>query len=91
MAAPKDDPLSNSATAHPRSRRGNHSATAFVAPGQLAASPAPSRKRRAQKLRRPVAREVSMAAAEYHNTARLRPRRVPTRSSSRPVTACITV
>ena len=47
IAAPTDDPLSNSATAQPLSRRGNHSETAFVAPGQLAASPAPSRKRNA--------------------------------------------
>ena len=49
-AAPIDEPLSNSATAQPRSRRGNHSETAFVAPGQFAASPAPSRKRKPQKL-----------------------------------------
>ena len=38
-AAPIDDPLSKSATAQPLSRRGNHSATALVAPGQLPASP----------------------------------------------------
>ena len=52
-AAPIEDPLSKSATAQPRSRRGNHSETAFVAAGQFAASPAPSRKRKPQKLRRP--------------------------------------
>ena len=31
MAAPNDEPLSKSATAHPDSRLGNHSDTAFVA------------------------------------------------------------
>ena len=67
-AAPTEDPLSKSATAQPRSRRGNHSETAFVAPGQLAASPAPSRKRKPQKLRSPVARDVSTATVEYHRT-----------------------
>ena len=50
--APTEDPLSKRATARPRWRRGNHSETALVAPGQLAASPAPSRKRKAQKLHR---------------------------------------
>ena len=83
-AAPIDEPLSNSATAQPLSRRGNHSETAFVAPGQLAASPSPSAKRNAQKLRRPPAIDVAIAATEYHTTARLRPTRVPSRSTIRP-------
>jgi hypothetical protein len=91
IAAPNEEPLSKSATAQPRSRRGNHSATAFVAPGQFAASPAPSRKRNAQKLRSPVAKEVAMAASEYQSTPIDKPVRVPTRSSQRPVTACPTV
>ena len=64
MAAPTDEPLSNSATAQPLSRRGNHSDTALVAPGQFAASPSPSRKRKPQKLRRPMANDVSIAATE---------------------------
>ena len=72
----------------PRSLAENHSETAFVAPGQLAASPAPSRKRNTQKLRRPVASEVSMAITEYHATARLKPRRVPSTSTTRPPTNC---
>ena len=63
-AAPIEDPLSKSATAQPLSFRGNHSATAFVAPGQLPASPAPRRKRKKQKDRNPVASDVSIAAAE---------------------------
>ena len=64
MAPPIDEPLSNSATAHPLSRFGNHSETALVAPGQLADSPRPSRKRNAAKLRKPVASDVSIAAIE---------------------------
>ena len=45
-----DDPLSNSAVAKARSRFGNHSETALVAAGQLADSPAPSKKRNVAKL-----------------------------------------
>ncbi len=63
-AAPIDEPLSNSATAQPLSRRGNHSATAFVAPGQFADSPRPKRKRKAAKLRSPLPSDDSMADAE---------------------------
>ena len=63
-APPIDDPLSKSATAHPLSRRGNHSDTPLVAPGQLADSPAPSRKRKKQNDRRPDASDVSIAANE---------------------------
>src|SRR6185503_5194579 len=62
MAPPIDEPLSNRATAQPRSRFGNHSETALVAAGQFADSPAPSRKRKAAKLRKPIASEVSIAA-----------------------------
>ena len=63
-APPIDDPLSKSATAHPLSRRGNHSETAFVAPGQFADSPSPRRKRQAAKLRKPPASADAMADAE---------------------------
>src|SRR5688572_5240591 len=87
-APPMEDPLSKSATAHPDSRRGNHSDTALVAPGQLPASPRPSANLNAPKLRIPVASEVAMAATEYHSTARLRPFRVPSRSMTRPATVC---
>src|SRR2546427_13165094 len=76
--------LSNSATAKARSRLGNHSDTALVAAGQFADSPTPSRNRNAQKLRRPPAREVNMATAEYQSTENVSPRRVPTWSISRP-------
>ena len=64
IAAPIDEPLSKSATAQPLSRRGNHSETAFVAPGQFADSPAPSRNRNDAKLRRPSASDESIAATE---------------------------
>src|SRR5689334_4088853 len=86
MAPPIEDPLSNKATAQPRSFFGNHSATAFVAAGQLADSPAPSRKRKKAKLRRPPASDVSMAAIEYQITVIVRPLRVPMRSIKRPAT-----
>src|SRR5205814_8533064 len=88
MAPPMDEPLSKSAVASPRSRFGNHSETAFVAPGQFADSPAPSRKRNAAKLRKPVASEVRTETTEYHSTENVSPRRVPIRSSSRRQSAC---
>src|SRR5215212_9802354 len=83
-APPIDDPLSKSATAHPLSRRGNHSDTAFVAPGQLPASPRPSANRNPTKLASPLASDVAIAAHEYHATDRLSPRRVPSTSIARP-------
>src|ERR1700686_1877461 len=87
-APPTDDPLSNNAAATPRSRLGNHSETALLAPGQLADSPAPSRKRNSAKLEMPLASEVMRETMEYHVTLMVRPRRVPTRSMSRPQTVC---
>src|SRR5207253_551445 len=86
IAPPIEEPLSKSATAQPRSRFGNHSDTAFVAAGQLADSPAPNRKRKTAKLRKPTASEVSMAAIEYQATVTVSPLRVPTRSMIRPET-----
>src|SRR4026208_746597 len=88
IAPPIDEPLSKSATAQPRSFLGNHSETAFVAAGQLADSPAPSRKRKHAKLRNPTARDVNMAAMEYQITVIVRPLRVPMRSIKRPATVC---
>ena len=86
MAPPTEEPLSNMATAQPRSRSGNHSEVALVAPGQLADSPAPSRKRKnaeaAHALRE--RREAGHRGVEDH--ADRSPRRVPSRSSSRPET-----
>src|SRR5215470_9623401 len=84
IAPPTDDPLSNSAVAKPRSRFGNHSETAFVAPGQLADSPAPSRKRNAAKLKKPLANGVRIDTSEYHSTERVSPRLVPMRSINLP-------
>jgi hypothetical protein len=63
-AAPIEEPLSNSATAHPLSRRGNHSATALVAPGQFADSPRPSRNLRPMKLRSPFPSDPNIADTE---------------------------
>src|SRR4051812_31891337 len=90
IAPPIADPLSNSATAQPRSDFGNHSETVLVAPGQLAASPDPRRKRKNMKLLRPTAIEVIAAATEYQETASIKPRLVPSQSSTRPATVCIT-
>ena len=90
IAPPTADPLSNSATAQPRSDLGNHSETTFVAPGQLAASPQPSRKRKNDKLFNPPAREVAIAASEYQETEYSSPRRVPTTSRNLPMIVCPT-
>src|SRR5215472_1774519 len=87
IAPPTADPLSKMATASPRSDSGNHSETALVAPGQFAASPAPSRNRNTAKLLRPLAAEVAIATAEYQSTASDSPRFVPNRSSNRPDTS----
>src|SRR6266851_9035643 len=88
MAPPTEDPLSKNAVARARSRFGNHSETALVAPGQLADSPVPSKNRKPMKLYFPPAKEVSIATTEYHVTLMVRPRRVPTRSIQRPQTVC---
>src|SRR5258707_8866569 len=77
IAPPTAEPLSKIATARPRSDFGNHSDTAFVAPGQLAASPAPSRNRNAAKLFSPTAADVAIATTEYQSTPSDKPRRVP--------------
>ena len=86
IAPPTADPLSKIATAMPRSDSGNHSDTAFVAPGQFAASPAPSRIGTPQTLQ--AGRHRS--GHRHHRipgTANDSPRWVPSRSSSRPDTA----
>ena len=49
-APPIEEPLSKKAVAKARSRFGNHSETAFVAPGQFADSPAPKKNRKVAKL-----------------------------------------
>src|SRR6267154_2232771 len=84
MAPPMDDPLSKNAAASPRSRFGNHSDTAFVAPGQFADSPAPRRKRMKAKPKNPCANEVQIDAIEYQITENVSPRRLPILSMNRP-------
>src|SRR5271156_6669459 len=88
MAPPTEEPLSYNAAASPRSRLGNHSETALLAPGQFADSPAPRRKRNTAKLVRPFASEVNSETIEYHVTLMVNPRLVPTRSIWRPQTVC---
>src|SRR5215469_8306605 len=86
IAPPTDEPLSKKAVASPRSCFGNHSETALVAAGQLADSDAPSKKRKPQKLKKPLAAAVATDTSEYETTLRLSPRRVPSRSISLPRT-----
>src|SRR5713101_7076223 len=88
IAPPTDEPLSYSAAANPRSRFGNHSETALLAPGQLADSPAPSRNRNAAKLAMPLANDVNSETIEYHETLIVRPSLVPRRSICRPQAVC---
>src|SRR5271154_5127657 len=88
IAPPIDEPVSKHAVASARSRFGNHSATALVAAGQFADSPAPRKNRNVAKLTKPLARDVSMETIEYQITVRVRPRRVPMRSMRRPNTVC---
>src|SRR5579863_4968369 len=83
-----DDPLSKRAAARARSRFGNHSDTALVAPGQFADSPAPSRNSTIAKLKNPRAKALQIEATEYQITERVNPRRVPTRSMNRPQIVC---
>src|SRR5215472_8168347 len=87
-APPIDEPLSYNAVARPRSRFGNHSETALLAPGQFADSPAPSRKRNKAKLESPFASDVNSETREYQVILIVNPRRVPTLSISRPHAAC---
>src|ERR1035441_445819 len=64
--APTAEPLLNMPEARARSRSGNHSATTFTPPGQLPASPMPSRKRNMPKLKVPRAKACRKAAADHH-------------------------
>jgi hypothetical protein len=64
IAPPMEEPLSKNAVAKARSRLGNHSETALVAAGQLADSPAPSKKRNPAKLKKLLASDVSIDTTE---------------------------
>src|SRR5579871_697500 len=83
-AAPMLDPLSKIATAMPRSRAGNHSATTLLAPGQFNPSPMPKRNRKKLNDATELAKPVKMLAMDHQTTARLRPQRTPMKSSSTP-------
>src|SRR5271157_349828 len=90
MNPPMLEPLSKMATASPRSRAGNHSATVLLAPGQLQPSPMPSRNRKMLKEKTDLASDGSMLATDHQIMARVRPSRVPMRSMSTPPTSHIT-
>ena len=77
---PMEVPLLKMAMPRARWRMGNHSAMTLAAPGQLPASPRPSRKRKQFRLKRPVAKAWSMLATDQTTIEMLKPRRLPTRS-----------
>src|ERR1700733_174154 len=89
-APPTLEPLSNMATARPRSSLGNHSATVLLAPGQLKPSPMPSRKRKAAKVKTVEAKPVNMLISDQKTTASASPRRVPTISRKIPPRSHVT-
>ena len=64
--APTAEPLLKKPEARARSVSGNHSATTLTAPGQLPASPMPSRKRNTPRLTAPLAKACRNAAADHH-------------------------
>ena len=90
-AAPMAVPELKMPTASARSFIGNHSDTAFTPPGKLAGSVAPSKKRKNENCTTPRASACSMLAIDQPETNRVKPRAVPSRSISRPLTAYITV
>ena len=77
---PMDVPLLKMAMPSARWRIGNHSAITLAAPGQLPASPSPSRKRKQFRLKSPVAKAWSMLATDQTTIEIVKPRRLPTRS-----------
>ena len=84
MTAPTLEPLSKMATASPRSRAGNHSATVLLAPGQLQPSPRPSRKRNRLNCDNELASPGNMLATDHQIIASVSPMRVPMKSISTP-------
>jgi len=89
--APRHEPLLNNPMAKARSRAGNHSETALTPPGQLPASPNPSRKRNSPKWSAELATACSMAATDHQVMVNEKPRRVPSQSMMRPEPACMRV
>ena len=86
--APTVDPLLKIAIANARSRTGNHSATAFAAPGQFPASPTPRMKRKRPSCMTFRAVAWSMDATVQIPTKTMNPTRVPIRSSTLPDSDC---
>ena len=85
--APTLVPALKMPVANARSFLGNHSATVLMEAGKLAASPRPRAKRAIPKPRAERAAAWNMAATLQRVIARAKPRRVPIRSSRRPVTS----
>ena len=78
------------ATATPRSRAGNHSATVLLAPGQLNPSPIPSMKRKMLNDSTEFARAGSVLETDHQTMARMSPSRVPMTSMIMPPTSHMT-
>src|SRR5512133_188293 len=77
---PMATPLLKIPMAKARSRTGNHSAITFAAPGQLPASPIPSKNRSEIKLISPRAKACAHAASDQTSIDSVNPRFVPMRS-----------
>ena len=90
-APPRAVPALKIPTASARSRIGNHSETAFNPAGKLAGSAAPRRARKNESCSAERAKPWSMFATDQADTKIRKLRRVPSRSTSRPATAYITV
>ena len=90
-AAPRAVPELKIPTAMARSRTGNHSVTVLTQAGMLAASAAPSRNRQNENCRALRARVCNASTPDQARTKAANPRRVPTKSISRPLTAYMRV
>src|SRR5262249_56799731 len=89
-AEPSAVPPLNTPPARARSCIGNHSDTAFTPAGKFAGSVAPSRNRHNPSCNPVLARPWSMLATDQPEANIVYPRRVPSTSTSLPLTAYIT-
>ena len=86
-AAPRAEPVLKMPTPMARCSVGNHSRTALTAAGKLPGSIRPSRKRNPASDHLFQAKPCSICATDHPPTNRMKPTRVPTRSTTQPDTA----
>ena len=91
IAEPIAVPALKMPTASARSRIGNHSATPLTPAGKFAGSVAPSKNRKIVKCAAVRASPCSMFAIDQPVTKIKNERRVPSQSTSRPLTAYMRV